>query len=94
MTERPKLLREWVGLRCRLLRPVNTGHGKIKAGRTVTVTSPHRRGCVSVSADHCSECGVAWHCSNVDTRDLEPLERVAPPKPASTRRTAAERGWR
>ena len=84
---RPKLLREWVGLRCRLVRAVRWQWGaSFPPGTIVTVeaTAP-AAGAVRVEAPCCSTCGVALF-GNVSTDALEPIERVAPPSPARSRR--------
>ena len=82
---RPKLVREWVGLRCRTACDITNGFGSIEKGRLVTVTGTYR-GEVGIQTAHCPECGVAWYCSKVSLNKLIPVERVAPPEPPRRRR--------
>lgn len=83
--QRPKLVREWVGLLCALTREIHNGYGSIAVGSKVVVTSTHR-GKVNIRVlDRCECCGVQWSCGAVSLSNLRPLERVAPAEPARKR---------
>lgn len=82
----PKLLRQWVGLRCKLRREIRTGHQIAPAGMLVTVgsTTVGRLHCTS---EPCAHCGVRFFVRMLMPCDLEPIERVSPEDPPR------KRGW-
>ena len=90
--DRPRLLREWVGLRCRLIRNCAWGSGlSLPAGTIVDVVQTTAKGdgtgLVVRQAFPCPHCGARLERGRVRPFDLQPLDRIAPPKPARSR------GW-
>lgn len=53
--DRPKLKRDWVGLRVRARRDLKNAHGIIAAGATLVVYGSH--GGLKMTADRCDCCG-------------------------------------
>lgn len=83
--ERPKLQREWKGLRCRTLTRLSNRLGDLPQGSTVDVKSVSRVG-LTIEWTGCERCGFKWRCSRVHQRELAPIERVGPPEPARRKR--------
>lgn len=81
---RPKLLREWRGLRCRTLVEISNGNGALPQGSIVDVRGSWRTG-LNIRWVGCEQCGFKWSCSRVNKRELEPIERVGPPDPPRAR---------
>lgn len=83
--ERPKLVREWVGMLCRLTRPIHNGYGEAEKGTLMVVSTTHR-GKVNIKKPAaCECCGIRWSCGAVHLRDLQPVRRIGPPQEARPR---------
>jgi hypothetical protein len=85
--KRPKLNREWVGLRCTMRYPITWHSGDalpIGAVVTVTGTGGTNTGGGGLYIRTESEPRIGGRCSPTH---LEPVERVAPPEPARKRRS-------
>lgn len=73
MTTKPKLKRDWIGLRVRSRHAIQNGLGTVPAGTMFTVTDSYAG--LRMTSDKCPACGVQFYVSRVNQASVEIVER-------------------
>jgi len=66
--KRPKLMRDWNGLRVKSLRRLSNGWAAMPPGTVYTVT--HNHGGLHLRSDPCPECGLEFKITKVPLNDV------------------------